>query len=77
MLVETEKSATDKFCKSKVSSTKRKQLETCIFDKFLYGYETRIVTKDWKREIIAFERKCCRKISLESVANITNDTLAH
>lgn len=70
--------AMDKIWKSKSISTetKKKILETCIFSSFLYGCETWTITKDLERKILAFERKCYRKIlRIGWVEKITNEEL--
>jgi len=42
--------------------TKLSVLKTSIFSSMLLACETRVLTKDYERKILAFERKCYRKI---------------
>src|SRR6218665_1668325 len=41
---------------------KKRVLETCVFSILLYGCEAWVVTKETEQRIMAFERKCYRKI---------------
>ena len=54
----------DKIWKSKSIklSTKLNVLKTCVFSSMLYGCETWVLTKEYEKKILAFERKCYRKI---------------
>jgi hypothetical protein len=56
--------AMDKIWKSKSirTETKTKVLQTCVFSGLLYGCEAWVITKDVEQSILAFERKCYRKI---------------
>src|SRR6218665_3655444 len=42
--------------------TKKRVLQTCVFSILLYGCEAWVVTKEIEQRIMAFERKCYRKI---------------
>ena len=42
--------------------TKKRVLETCVFSILLYGCEAWVVTKETEQRIMAFERKCYRKL---------------
>src|SRR6218665_1531991 len=42
--------------------TKKRVLQTCVFSILLYGCEAWVVTKEIEKRIMAFERKCYRKI---------------
>jgi hypothetical protein len=42
--------------------TKLEVLKTCVFSSMLYACETWVLTKDSQRRVLAFERKCYRKI---------------
>src|SRR6218665_1421348 len=42
--------------------TKKRMLQTCVFSILLYGCEAWVVTKELEQRIMAFERKCYRKI---------------
>lgn len=56
--------AMDKIWRSKAikTDTKVKILQTCVFSGVLYGCESWVVTKEIELRILAFERKCYRKI---------------
>ena len=56
--------ALDNIWKSSAISTKTKigVLRTCVFSSMMYGCETWVLTKDSQRRVLAFERKCYRKI---------------
>ena len=56
--------ALDKIWRSKTIKlgTKLNVLNTCVFSSMLYGCETWVFTKDIEARILAFERKCYRKI---------------
>lgn len=56
--------ALDKVWKSKSISlrTKISVLNTCVFSSMLYGCETWVHTKETQRRVLAFERKCYRKV---------------
>jgi Reverse transcriptase (RNA-dependent DNA polymerase) len=56
--------ALDKIWKSKEVSLKTKLavLDTCVFSGALYACETWVITKEIERRILAFERKCYRKV---------------
>jgi len=56
--------AMDKVWKSKSIHLKIKLevLRTCVFSSMLYGCETWTVTKEMESKILAFERKCYRKV---------------
>src|SRR6218665_221634 len=42
--------------------TKKRVLQACVFSILLYGCEAWVVTKEIEKGIMAFERKCYRKI---------------
>jgi len=44
------------------TETKKKVLQTCIFSTLLYGCEAWVITKYIEQRLMAFERKCYRKI---------------
>ena len=56
--------AMDKIWKSRAIKTKTKVqvLKTCVFSSAMYGCETWVLTKDSQKRVLAFERKCYRKI---------------
>jgi hypothetical protein len=56
--------ALDKIWKSKAikQETKLSVLRTCVFSSMLYGCEAWVITKDIEKRILAFERKCYRRI---------------
>ena len=56
--------AMDKIWKSKAISlqTKLMVLKTCVFSSMTYACETWVLTKDCRKKILAFERKCYRKL---------------
>ena len=56
--------AMEKIWKSKAINlqTKLSVLNTCIFSCMLYGCEAWVMTKECERRVLAFERKCYRKI---------------
>ena len=56
--------AMDKIWKSKAIKLKTKLsvLKTCVFSSMLYGCEAWVITKYIEGRILAFERKCYRKI---------------
>src|SRR6218665_2954078 len=56
--------------------TKKRVLQTCVFDILLYGCEAWVVTKEIeKRIIMAFERKCYRKILIGWTQKVKNTDL--
>ena len=70
--------AMDKLWKSKAISlhTKLSVLNTCVFSSMLYGCETWTLTKESERKILAFERKCYRKIlRIGWIQKVTNEDL--
>jgi len=52
--------AMDKMWKS--LRTKLLVLKTCVFSSMTYACETWVLTKDSRKKIFAFERKCYRKL---------------
>jgi hypothetical protein len=56
--------ALEKIWKSKAIGikTKLEVLKTCVFSSMMYGCETWVLTKDSQRRVLAFERKCYRKL---------------
>jgi hypothetical protein len=54
----------EKIWKSKAIGikTKLEVQKTCVFSSMMYGCETWVLTKDSQRRVLAFERKCYRKI---------------
>src|ERR1043165_9928997 len=70
--------AMDKIWRSKAikMETKMKVLQTCIFSVVLYGCESWMVIKDIEQKILAFERKCYRKIlRIDWTQKVTNKKL--
>lgn len=70
--------AMDKVWKSKAVSlpTKLNVLRTCVFSSMLYGCEAWVLTKELERRILAFERKCYRKIlQIAWVQKVSNEDL--
>jgi hypothetical protein len=70
--------AMDKVWKSKSIHLKIKLevLKTCVFSSMLYGCETWTVTKEMESKILAFERKCYRKVlGIGWMQKVTNSEL--
>ena len=45
-----------------IGTETKKVLQTCIFSTLLYGFEAWVITKYIEQRLMAFERKCYRKI---------------
>ena len=56
--------------------TKLEVLNTCVFSSMLYGCEAWVLTKEIQRRILAFERKCYRKmLQISWTQKVTNEQL--